>query len=150
MNNARRLLSVAFIFLFVVAVVNSVIQGNKYYHNETPTVSIDKSSDLYKTVAHIDMSDVEDLVLVYEDAENDVAYYRYVGDRDIIKEGDTVTTYEGNSAKVIALDVQGFYLEYSDMFYKGMSGTSIFDSNGNVVGYVSKIVNNERVFCIWK
>lgn len=104
-------------------------------------------SDIFKTVAHLNISNPE-LELIYTDSVNDVAYYRYVGERNLLKVGDSVTLSNDSVSTVVNVELNGFYLEYRDNVYVGMSGTPVFDADGNTVGYVSELLDN-KVYCIW-
>jgi hypothetical protein len=106
------------------------------------------SPDVIKTVAHITL-DSEKYELIYEDDDNDIAYYRVLDRDNLVSVGDTVYTINGDETTVTATDVYGFYVEYNEVFYPGMSGSVIINSTGNSVGYVSRLDNSEFVYCIW-
>ena len=106
------------------------------------------SSDVIKTVAHIPL-DERKYKLIYKDTDNDIAYYMVLDTSRALSIGDTVITSNGDETTVRAVDVYGFYVDYNDVFYPGMSGTVIRDEYGESVGYVSKLIDSDSVYCIW-
>lgn len=104
--------------------------------------------DVFKTVAHITLSN-ENIELLFVDDVHDIAYYRYTDDESHPNVGSHVITCNGDVTIITALDVYGFYVKADNKFYPGMSGTVIRDTDGNSVGYVSGIVDSKTVYCIW-
>ena len=113
-----------------------------------PIVNYINNTDIVKTVSHISLS--EDYEVIYTDCDNDITYYRYVGERDFVTVGETVYTCNADAVTVTATDVHGFYVTCNNVFYSGMSGTVILNSNGNCVGYVSELLTDNTVYCIWR
>lgn len=105
--------------------------------------------NVFKTVAHIDLSNKEDVQLVYGDVDKDIAYYMYVGDRPWIHLEDTVYFYDGSSSKIAAMDIYGFMVEDASSVTFGYSGTAVTDDKGNQIGYVSERLPNGLIYCIW-
>lgn len=103
--------------------------------------------DIIKTVAHISLDG--EWELIYEDIDNDIAYYKYIGTRTSVKTGDIVINEHNKEFKVIGVYNEGFYIEYNDNFYPGMSGTIIRDKQGKEVGIVSTLINSEYIKCIY-
>lgn len=105
--------------------------------------------DVFKTVAHLDLSGRDDLELVSKDYENDVAYYRYVQpDRDVVV-GDTVYLFDGVEATLASVDAVGFTFTCEYVLNEGMSGTAILNSNGAQIGCVSRRLDNGSYYAIW-
>ena len=141
------LLIIFIIILFFWFIYNL---GIKYSDSikEDENTFIEYNVDIVKTVAHLDL-DSEEYELIYSDTENDIAYYRYVGERTHIHEGDVVYNSKGVESTVTATNVYGFYITYNDSFTTGMSGTVVFNSDNEPVGYVSSNYGNTYVYCIW-
>lgn len=106
------------------------------------------TNDIFKSVSHIDV-DADLFEEIYRNDDEDISYYRYIGKRDLVKIGDTVTTDEGIKTKVLDVTLAGFEVKANYGFYAGKSGTSIFDKDKNIVGYVSTIYD-DKVYCIWR
>lgn len=105
--------------------------------------------DVFKTVAHLDLSGRDDLELVSKDHENDVAYYRYVQpDRDVVV-GDTVYLFDGVEATLASVDAVGFTFTCEYVLNEGMSGTAILNSSGIQIGCVSRRLDNGSYYAIW-
>lgn len=105
--------------------------------------------DVFKTVAHLDLSGRDDLELVSKDYENDVAYYRYVQpDRDVVV-GDTVYLFDGVEATLASVDAVGFTFTCEYVLNEGMSGTAILNSSGTQIGCVSRRLDNGSYYAIW-
>lgn len=115
------------------------------------TVTVEPADDscIMKTVAHVDLSDRDDLQLIYEDNDSDIAYYAYTGERNLVKVGETVYDTLGQGHVVTDFDINGFYFAYNNDIHTGMSGTSLVNENGEIVGYISSILNGKVVKCIW-
>lgn len=114
-------------------------------------VVLSSPTDIVKTVAHIDVNN-SDLELLYKDADNDIAYYRYTGNvSKLVEENDMLTTCYGDNVKVIYTDIYGFKVKSDvSVIQPGMSGTALENVNGDTVGYVSTILEDNVVYCIWK
>lgn len=112
-------------------------------------IQLEPTSDLYKTVAHVDLSSIEDLELVYVDNENDVAYYRYIGERNVVNIGDEVLTVYNETCTVTSMDCQGFTIDCPTGIDAGMSGTAIRDADGVQIGFISKRLSDGTVRCIY-
>ena len=106
------------------------------------------TDDIFKTVEHISV-DTDLFEEIYSNADEDISYYRYIGDRDLVKVGDYVTTDEDVETKVVDVTYAGFMVEANYGFYSGKSGTPIFDKDKNIVGYISSIYD-DKVYCIWR
>ena len=111
--------------------------------------ALEPTHDLYKTVAHVDLSDVPYLELVYVDSDNDVAYYRYIGERSLINIGDEVLTVYNDTCTVTSTDCQGFTIDCPTGIDAGMSGTAIRDLDGTQIGFISKRLSDGTVRCIY-
>lgn len=105
--------------------------------------------DLYKTVAHIDLSYRDDLQLVYVDNENDLAYYMYLTDKRNLSIGDKVYLNTGIECTVSYIDAYGFAFTSDAYAYQGLSGTAVRDVKGNQLGYISRTLNEDEIYCIW-
>lgn len=106
------------------------------------------TSDIIKTVAHITLDD-KLFEQIYVDYDNDIAYYRYIGERDLVKVGDTVTIEDGNTSEVTDVTYPGFLIKANNDFHTGNSGMAVFNDKGVIIGYVSSLINDE-VYCIWR
>lgn len=152
-NNFSRLekfdliILVVVLFMFLVALNNLT---NNVEQENTEQVDIDTEQvDLLKTVAHLDLSNRDDLELVAMDATNDVAYYRYIQpDRDV-NVGDTVHLYNGIEATLVSVDAIGFTFECDEVLEAGMSGTAVLNENGTQIGYISKRLETGVYYGIW-
>lgn len=113
-----------------------------------PIIQYVNNTDIVKTVGHISLDD--SFEKIYTDVDNDIAYYRYPCNSHLLNIGDTVYTCNDDTVTVTATDVYGFYVTCEDSFYPGMSGTAIRNSNGQGVGYVSELLDNDTVYCIWR
>ena len=114
-------------------------------------VELNGTSDLFKTVNHVDLSDVDYLQKVYSDADNDIAYYMYTGDRDAIHVGDFVYAPYGEKFKVVSIDCIGFAIEPCDdatYVQTGFSGMGILTKDKDQVGAISYIQGSD-IYCIW-
>lgn len=143
----KKVFAIIYPTLFIII---SIVISYNYRQRVIESVIDLSSSDVIKTVAHIDLSEHTNLELMYKDVDTDVAYYRVLKPEALVREGDFVFNRDGVRAKVIGLDVTGFYLDNSDEFYPGLSGTAIFNTDDKCVGYVSQIINKDRVYCIWR
>ena len=110
---------------------------------------LEYEENLFKTVAHIDMSDRTDLKLIYSDMENDISYYMYTGERSWISEGYPVYFYDGTCGTVCAKDIYGFYVSDAPEVTFGYSGTAVLNQDGQEIGYVSERLSNGSIYCIW-
>lgn len=139
-----RSLSVFTTVLFILCGIG-ILQGVYTELFNEPT----DQSDVFKTVAHLDLSGRDDLELVSKDYENDVAYYRYVQpDRDVVV-GDTVYLFDGVEATLASVDAVGFTFTCESILNEGMSGTAILNSNGVQIGCVSRRLDNGSYYAIW-
>lgn len=136
----------ALLDIYVVPHLDSSAEG---VQNVQAQEVLEPTQDLYKTVAHVDLSDVPYLELVYVDSDNDVAYYRYIGERSLINIGDEVLTVYNDVCTVTSTDCQGFTIDCPTGIDAGMSGTAIRDSDGVQIGYVSKRLSDGTVRCIY-
>ena len=102
-------------------------------------------------VAHVPNT-FDDMELVYVDYENDIAYYKYVGDKVTPEVGDTLRLYDGTAVTVTSLSDMYFTIKSDDpsVFYTGLSNTPVQWENGTVVGYISTLMDNGQVKCIWR
>ena len=105
--------------------------------------------NIFKTVAHIDMSDYENIELLYSDIENDIAYYVCYDNPCWVVPGDTVYFYEGTASSVIATDIYGFIVENANEVTFGFSGSAVLSEDGTQIGYVSERLENGNIYCIW-
>ena len=114
-------------------------------------VVLSSPTDIVKTVAHVDVNN-SNLELIYKDADNDIAYYRYTGNvGKLVEEKDILTTCYGDNVEVIYTDIYGFKVKSDvSVIHPGMSGTALENVNGDTVGYVSTILEDNVVYCIWK
>lgn len=113
----------------------------------TPTY--ESTSDVIKVPAHIDVNS-DEFECIYTDAENDIAYYRFLGDRKLASIGDTLTTCYGDTVTISYVDVYGFRVSDPESYIQpGMSGTSVLDEEGEIVGTVSTLLEDNEVYCIW-
>lgn len=117
---------------------------------EKSTIDVEycEPGTVLKTVAHLDLSKREELELMYINTEDDVAFYK-VADPLYVKPGDTVYTVKGDSVEVLDIDALGFSVPYDNKFHAGMSGSSIFNEDGRVVGIVSSFINEQVVYCLF-
>ena len=106
------------------------------------------TSDVLKSVNHLTL-DADKFERIYVDNVEDIAYYRYIGKRKMLKAGAKVRTKEGFQTKVLDVTSAGFVIKATKHFHLGMSGTPIFDSKGNIVGYISLMLEG-KVYCIWR
>lgn len=134
----------------IVCLVSSTLGYASGQHNALLALEIEPAvdTDIYKTVAHVSLDSIDDLELLYTDTAKDVAYYRYTGERDVVKKDDVVYLYDGQPAIVLNTDVTGFYLELSENVYEGFSGTLVTDEDNNKIGYISSVTPN-GIYCIW-
>lgn len=102
-----------------------------------------------KTVAHLDLTDREDLTLIFSDLETDIAYYEYTPNSNHVKKGDTFYTVNGDAVEVTGVDALGFFVTYNNAFHAGMSGSSIVNDEGEIRGIISSMVDGKYVFCLW-
>ena len=116
-----------------------------------PAVRLEGTYDLFKTVDHVDLSYRDDLVKVYSDGENDIAYYMYTGERDVLHVGDSVYTPYGEEFTVTSIDCIGFLIKpVNDVtaVQLGFSGMAVLNADGDQLGAISYIVD-ESIYCIW-
>lgn len=104
--------------------------------------------DIVKTVAHVSVTN-EDLELIYSNAEQDIAYYRYIGERSLLNIGDSVQLYDGTAGSITSTSINGFTVSFDIPVVQGLSGMAILTEEGEQVGYVSQLLDNGDVYCIW-
>lgn len=119
------------------------------FNDKSVYVRLDSTSDILKTVAHVDLSYREDLKQVYVDVENDVAYYIYLNKTRNLSLGDTVYLMDGSECTVTYIDAFGFAFKSDSTLTQGLSGTAIRNANGVQLGYISKRLNTDEIYCIW-
>lgn len=107
------------------------------------------TSNVLKTVAHIDLSDRDDLELISADHINDVAYYVYVKPNRNVKINDTVYLLDNVEASLTSVDAVGFTFRCDIILEAGMSGTAIRNASGEQIGYVSKRLRSGEYYGIW-
>ncbi len=144
MFNAKELKILGLFLIFFAG----FLLGTYYSHESVGIIEYDVPNDIIKTVAHVTI-DNEDYEQIYSNAEDDVAYYRYIGKRDLLSIGDTVYLYDGSEGTVTSTSINGFTLDMSCPVIKGLSGMAILDSEGKQIGYISQLLQNDQVFCIW-
>lgn len=121
-----------------------------FIYTRQDRIVLTEVSDVVKTVAHVEVHN-DNLELIYKDEINDIAYYRYTGKNKLAKENDILRTCYGDSVKIIYVDIYGFKVKSDiSVIQPGMSGTALEDIDGNTVGYVSTILEDNVVYCIWK
>lgn len=146
----HRQLGVYILLIYVVVspillILASVLTAHMYKHS---TVSVDSDKNIVAHVGHVDMSNNDNLELLFEDKDNDISYYRRI-DKSYVVEDESVYFSDDSVAKVVGTDAYGFYTEYIPSVVPGMSGTAVRNEDGEVVGYVEQILNN-NIYCIWK
>lgn len=129
--------------LGILALVVHFSSGDDIY------VNLHGTSDLFKTVAHVDLSHRTDLELVYTDIENDIAYYRYIGSKPRVYLNDLVYLNDGSECTITYIDAFGFAFTGDTKAYQGLSGTAVRDADGNQLGYISRVMNENEIYCIW-
>lgn len=112
-------------------------------------VKVEPTDDLFKTVSHITLEEGLPFEKVYDSDDSDVAYYRYTGEKELVKKGDTVISSQDVSYTVTDTDIEGFYFLQDGSIVPGTSGTSVFNEKGEIVGYVSAVLQGKIVKCIW-
>lgn len=121
-----------------------------FIYTRQDRIVLTEVSDVVKTVAHVEVHN-DNLELIYKDEINDIAYYRYIGKNKLAKENDILRTCYGDSVKIVYADIYGFKVKSDiSVIQPGMSGTALEDVDGNTVGYVSTILEDNVVYCIWK
>lgn len=111
-------------------------------------VDFEVPTDVIKTVAHVDVAN-DNLELIYKDISEDIAYYRFIGVRDIATVGDVVHLYDGTEFTITSTSINGFNLDSGKDVEVGMSGMAILDKDNNQIGYVSALLPTGEVYCIW-
>lgn len=148
-SNVRLLL---FTFIIFLAFLAGDYSGKRNASdNFSMLISEQHASDVYKAVAHVDMSWNKDLKRIYVDYENDAAYYIYSDGRDFPNVGDIVTVYTGEQYEITYTDINQFMIKplESNVVEVGYSGTAIMDKNGNQIGLISELSADGIVRCIW-
>lgn len=148
-KNARLLVSALALFLmFIIGLKCGRDEAlNAYKNSEHEKLA----SDVFKTVAHIDMTWNKNVERIYVDFENDVAYYRRLDGKPFYSKGDTVFVYTGEPYEISYVDIQQFRIKPldKDVVVVGYSGTAITDEDGKQLGYISEIDADGNVTCIW-
>ena len=140
----RKVFLIAAYSVFIYMVARAVTMSNM-------TIDLEPTADLYKTVSHVDLSNFKDLQLVYDDAENDIAYYMYTGTRRPVKVGDVVTIAGGDKFKITAIDCLSFTMQpvgAMSVTY-GYSGMGVKNVDGVQIGCISAIDDDNNIYCIW-
>lgn len=106
----------------------------------------------YKTVAHL--NNVDAWVPLSKDTTNDIAYYTVSDDLidfTMPSKGDVVSFTTKDTGVVEEISTYGFNLKVEPSTAKhGMSGTPVFNSEGEVIGYVSAAIGTKHIYCIWR
>ena len=130
----------SFAFMFVVSLL---VVAVAFDDTQIPT-----EGNYFKTVAHVDLSNRQDLKLISVDNVNDVAMYEYVNPSYAIQQGDTVSLVGGATATVVSFDAVGFTVS-CEFINPGMSGTAVVTEDGTQIGYISKRLDDGNYRCIW-
>lgn len=134
---------------YVIVGALCLILGFVFGTQDKQETFITLAEDIVKTVDHSHI-DSEDFELIYRDPENDVAYYRYVGVRDLITVGTVLYLYDGREVTVSATGRHGFTVSSNTVtFTVGMSGDPVLNADGEQIGYISALLQNGHVYCIW-
>lgn len=120
-----------------------------FYVVEKSEVEVVDMSDCLKTVAHIDLSNRDDLELIAVDYENDVAYYSYVKPERHVNVGDTVYLFDGIEASLVSVDAVGFTFTCDVDLAAGLSGTAVLNINGEQIGYISRRLSTGDYYAVW-
>lgn len=146
-----KMIIASLIFILVITFAWLVKQSlllDEYRAKEQEPVESEVPNDIIKTVAHIELSS-NDYELIYRNTEEDIAYYRYVGERNLLAIGDIVRLYNGDEFIVTSISRNGFTISGDSTLLMGVSGSAVLDSEGNQIGYVSTMYDSGDVFCIW-
>lgn len=131
----------AFVAVYTLAWHYSLQREFKEEYTENP--------DLLKTVAHIDLSNRDDLELVAANYDKDVAYYKFVKPTRNIKIGETVKLLGGTEATLVYTDAVGFAISADTAIVAGMSGSAVQNMDGEQIGYISHLLADGTVYCVW-
>ena len=105
---------------------------------------------IYITAAHIPHEQIVGYTFLYEDKNNDTAYYLYNDYKyqlpkkgEVVKFGEysgTVTDFYGNA---------GFIVEPSSNsdIYKGLSGARVINKSHEEIGFISSY-KKDKLYCI--
>lgn len=129
-----------FVF-FLLGTWSGEKNADRYIDFEVP-------EDIIKTVAHVDV-DNDNLELIYRDAVEDIAYYRFIGVRDIAQTKDKVHLYDGTTYTITSTSINGFTMTSNASATVGLSGMAVLDEEDNQIGYVSALLPSGEVYCIW-
>ena len=106
----------------------------------------------YTTVYHLQAPSAWKLISA--NAATDTAYY--IADEDQMwfempKLNDEVTFYSGFTGVINDITVTGFSVKITrgEVRY-GMSGMPVYDSNNDVIGYISAASSQNELYCIWR
>ena len=106
----------------------------------------------YKFISHLNLNSA--WVNIYRDPENDIAYYTVSSDMTDFTmpvKNEEVTFMGGDTGTIEEMSPNGFNVKVEkDVPKHGMSGTPCFNSNGEVIGYVSAAIGQTHIYCIWR
>ena len=113
-----------------------------------PNVENKLNSNIYITAAHL--GEIEGYKLLLEEDERDVAYYiKDTVELTTLKEQEVnIEGLEG--CKIVKAEPGVFYVTTTtpERIINGMSGTRVFDKNGQPLGFVDALVKNMQIKCI--
>lgn len=134
--------------LLIVSWFIAVILGTLLLINEPTYPEISSSDEVIKTVAHVNL-DPDKYKRIYTDNEHDIAYWLYTGDiNSPHKVGDKVYVKD-LTLEIKSVDAHGFTMSYDSSIGVGMSGSSVYDKDGNAIGIISYVKVDHYVYCIW-
>lgn len=123
--------------------------GYNYCHNYHTDVVY---YPYYKNVSHVDWYD--SWVPLSNDAENDIAYFTISSDMTdftVPSMGEQVRFMGDKYGEIDEMSPNGFNVKVEPGTAEhGMSGTPCFNSEGEVIGYVSASVGSTHIYCIWR
>lgn len=106
----------------------------------------------YKTVGHVKQADA--WTLLKEDTKEDIAYYitdESKLDFEFPNVNDTVTFITGTTGAITEISPNGFTVEVEpNSILPGMSGSPVYNSNDELLGYVSGSFSSSSIYCIWR
>lgn len=113
-----------------------------------PNVENKLNSNIYITAAHL--GEIEGYKLLLEEEERDIAYYiKDTVELTTLKEQEVnIEGLEG--CKIVKAEPGVFYVTTTtpERIINGMSGTRVFDKNGQPLGFVDALVKNMQIKCI--
>ena len=113
----------------------------------TAVIYPEEAFDVIKTVSHVNVRN-QSFELIASFPDEDVAYYRRVDNIPMLSVGDEVCIYTGSKAVVTDVSIHGFTIRTTDITI-GDSGTVIRNTDAEQIGYVSQIVGEDLVYCVW-